>query len=67
VADHLTIGAGAALGAQAGLMHNIPAGERWLGSPARPAKQFLRGVATLERLAKGSKLAARAADRESGE
>jgi UDP-3-O-[3-hydroxymyristoyl] glucosamine N-acyltransferase len=52
VSDHVTIGAGAALGGQAGVMHNIPAGERWGGLPARPAKQWLREVATLERLAR---------------
>jgi len=55
VADHLTIGPGVVLGAQAGLMHNIPAGERWGGSPARPGRQWLREVATLERLARDAK------------
>jgi UDP-3-O-[3-hydroxymyristoyl] glucosamine N-acyltransferase len=55
VADHLTIGAGAALGAQSGLMHDMPAGERWVGSPARPARQWFRQVATLERLARRGK------------
>jgi len=52
VADHLTIGPGVVLGAQAGLMHDVPAGERWGGYPARPGRQWLREVATLERLAK---------------
>ena len=52
VADHLTIGAGAMLGAGSGLMHDVPPGARWAGSPARPGKQWLREVATLERLAR---------------
>jgi UDP-3-O-[3-hydroxymyristoyl] glucosamine N-acyltransferase len=55
VADHLTIGAGAMLGARTGLMHDVPPGARWAGSPARPGKQWLREVATLERLAKQSR------------
>jgi UDP-3-O-[3-hydroxymyristoyl] glucosamine N-acyltransferase len=51
VADHLTIGAGAALGAQSGHMHDVPAGERWMGTPAKPVRQFFREVAAIERLA----------------
>jgi UDP-3-O-[3-hydroxymyristoyl] glucosamine N-acyltransferase len=51
IADHLTIGAGAALGAKSGVMHNAPAGARWVGAPAKPVKQFFREVAALERLA----------------
>jgi UDP-3-O-[3-hydroxymyristoyl] glucosamine N-acyltransferase len=53
--DHLTIGDGAMIAAQSGLMHDVPAGERWSGSPARPSRQWLREVATLERLAKPAK------------
>jgi UDP-3-O-[3-hydroxymyristoyl] glucosamine N-acyltransferase len=52
VADHLTVGAGAVLGAQAGVISNVPAGARWGGTPARSGKQWLREMATLERLAK---------------
>ena len=55
VADHLTIGAGAMLAAQTGLMRDVPAGERWGGTPARLGKRWLREVATLERLAKQAK------------
>lgn len=67
VADHVTIGSGAALGAQAGLMHNIPAGERWGGTPARPAKQWLREVATLERVARRRHSGGDGGDGEPGE
>jgi UDP-3-O-[3-hydroxymyristoyl] glucosamine N-acyltransferase len=66
VADHLTIGAGAMLGAQAGLMHNVPPGERWGGTPARLGKQWLREVATLERLARQASKA-RAGREEEGD
>ena len=52
LADHLTIGDGATLLAKAGVMHDVPAGETWLGQPAQPAKQFMREVATLRKLAK---------------
>jgi UDP-3-O-[3-hydroxymyristoyl] glucosamine N-acyltransferase len=55
VADHLTVGAGAMLGAKAGVMSNVPPGARWAGYPARSGKQWLREVATLERLTKESR------------
>jgi UDP-3-O-[3-hydroxymyristoyl] glucosamine N-acyltransferase len=51
VADHLTVGAGAMLGAKAGVFTDVPPGGRWSGYPARPGKQWLREVVTLERLA----------------
>ena len=51
LADHLTVGDGATLLAKAGVMHNVPAGQTWLGQPAQPAKQFMREVATLRKLA----------------
>lgn len=50
VAGHLKIGAGARIAAQSGVMHDIPGGKEYGGSPARPVKQWLRQVATLERL-----------------
>ena len=52
IADHVTIGPGTALGAKAGVMHDAPAGARWVGAPAKPVKQFFREVAALERLAR---------------
>jgi len=55
VADHLTVGAGAMLGAKAGVMSNVPSGARWAGYPARSGKQWLREVATLERLTRESR------------
>jgi UDP-3-O-[3-hydroxymyristoyl] glucosamine N-acyltransferase len=66
IADHITIGAGAALGAKAGVMHDAPAGARWVGAPAKPVKQFFREVAALERLAGQSGAGKKAAEREEG-
>jgi UDP-3-O-[3-hydroxymyristoyl] glucosamine N-acyltransferase len=48
---HLRIGAGAQIAAQSGVMRDVPAGERWGGSPAQPMRGWLRGVAALEKLA----------------
>jgi len=53
LADHVTVGEGAQLGAASGVMRDVPAGEQWLGAPARPARDFMREVAALARLARG--------------
>jgi UDP-3-O-[3-hydroxymyristoyl] glucosamine N-acyltransferase len=50
VADHIRIGAGARIAAGSGVMSEIPAGEAWGGSPARPARQWLREVAWVSRM-----------------
>jgi len=63
--DHVTIGAGAMIAAGAGIMHDVPPGERWGGAPAKPGRQWLREVATLEQLAKQAKT--RAGRGEDGE
>ncbi|MBE7185538.1 MAG: UDP-3-O-(3-hydroxymyristoyl)glucosamine N-acyltransferase [Methylobacterium mesophilicum] len=55
LADHLTIGSGAQLGASSGVMNDIPAGEKWLGTPAQPLREFFRGVAALRRLVESGK------------
>ncbi|MBN8646120.1 MAG: UDP-3-O-(3-hydroxymyristoyl)glucosamine N-acyltransferase [Planctomycetes bacterium] len=50
VADGRTIGRGATVGGRSGVMDDIPAGETWVGYPARPARQTMRLVATLDQL-----------------
>lgn len=50
-AGHLYIGAGAQIAAQSGVMTNIPAQERWGGSPATPMRDWLRRHAVLEKIA----------------
>ena len=52
VAGHLSIGSGARIGAQSGVMRDIPAGEEYIGSPAMPARQFMRQIAAMKGLIK---------------
>ncbi len=53
LAGHLHIGAGAQIGAASGVMNDVPAGQRWFGVPAQPAREHFREIATLRKLAKG--------------
>lgn len=55
IAGHLRIGMGARIGAQAGVISDLDPGIEYLGSPAFPRGQFLRQVATLNRLANKKK------------
>ena len=55
VADHLSVGDGATLLAKSGVMDDIPAGETWGGYPAVPARQWMRQVSSVRRLARGKK------------
>lgn len=50
MAGHLRVGERAKIGAQAGVMANVPPGAELVGSPAQPRQQFFRQVATLKRL-----------------
>jgi UDP-3-O-[3-hydroxymyristoyl] glucosamine N-acyltransferase len=50
IAEHVRIGAGARIAATSGVMRDVPAGEDYAGTPARPARQTLREVAALRRL-----------------
>ena len=52
VADHVTIGSGVMLAGQAGVGTDIGDGERWGGTPAVPAREWLQGVTALRRLAR---------------
>ena len=49
---HLRIAQGAKIGAQAGVISDVPSGAILLGSPAQPKREFFRQVATLKRLAR---------------
>ena len=51
IADHMKIGDGARIGARAGVMQDIPPGEVWAGTPARPIRRWLREAALIARLA----------------
>lgn len=50
MAGHLRIGEASQIGAQAGVISDVPAGSVLLGSPAQPRKEFFRQVATLKRM-----------------
>ncbi len=51
VVDHVTIGEGAQISADSAVFHDVPAGARWGGIRAKPIRQWLRELASLERLA----------------
>ncbi len=50
--NHVTIGEGAQVAGMSGVNSDIPAGGRWAGLPAKPAKLWMREVAWIERAAK---------------
>jgi UDP-3-O-[3-hydroxymyristoyl] glucosamine N-acyltransferase len=49
-AGHLKIGDRVTVSAQSGVMHNIPDGETWLGTPAQPDKKVKRQFIAIQRL-----------------
>lgn len=51
LAGHITLGDGARVGAQAGVLHDVPAGTDVVGSPAWPAREFMRAMTWLRRQA----------------
>jgi UDP-3-O-[3-hydroxymyristoyl] glucosamine N-acyltransferase len=53
--DHLHIGNDARLGAGSVLFSDLPAGGAWSGHPARPHREFLRGVAAMFDLTRHSR------------
>ncbi|WP_273755302.1 UDP-3-O-(3-hydroxymyristoyl)glucosamine N-acyltransferase [Bartonella sp. MM73XJBT.G] len=55
VADHIVIGKCVQIAGRSGVMNDIPDGEKWGGSPARPFKQWFREVATLRSMGKVKK------------
>ncbi len=50
VKDHVSIGAGARIGARSAVHGDVPAGETWLGEPARPVREAMRIYAALRYL-----------------
>ena len=55
VAGHLTIGQGARIAAQSGIMRDVPAGVEYMGSPAMPIRDFMKQTAVLKRMLKKGK------------
>lgn len=52
IAGHLNIGSGVQVAAQSGIMRDVPAGSKVGGSPAKPMREWMREIATLERMSK---------------
>ncbi len=50
IADHVNIGDRAIIGARSGLFQDVPAGESYLGTPARPERETKKGFLYIERL-----------------
>jgi UDP-3-O-[3-hydroxymyristoyl] glucosamine N-acyltransferase len=54
LAGHLHIGTGAQIAASAGVMNDVPAGERWGGAPARPIRDLWKEVTLLKKMVRDS-------------
>ncbi len=52
ITGHLKIGMGAQIAAQSGLMSDVPAGQKWGGSPAQPMREWLKSIVLLQKLGK---------------
>ena len=50
IVDHVHIGDGAVLGAKAGVTKDVPAGQVWVGAPARPDREAKRILMSLEKV-----------------
>lgn len=50
IAGHLNIGNQVTIAAQSGVMHNIPDGQKWIGSPAGPDRDVKRQWISVRRL-----------------
>ena len=50
LAGHLSIGSEVTIAAQSGVMHDIPDGQKWLGTPAQPDRPMKRVYLALQRL-----------------
>jgi UDP-3-O-[3-hydroxymyristoyl] glucosamine N-acyltransferase len=50
LAGHLQIGNQVTIAAKSGVMNDIPDGEKWMGIPAQPDKEFKRQVIALRKL-----------------
>lgn len=49
ITGHLNIGDNTTIGPQSGVTKDVPSGQTWLGTPARPYKEFVKWVAILNR------------------
>ncbi len=54
-ADHINIGSGARFGGRTGVFQDVEPGATMLGTPAMPAKDFMKQCAFIRKMLKGSK------------
>ncbi len=54
-AGHIKLGAGAQIAGTSGVKDNVPPGERWVGTPARPIREFARDMVAIKALSKRKK------------
>jgi UDP-3-O-[3-hydroxymyristoyl] glucosamine N-acyltransferase len=50
LAGHLKIGDRVTVAAQSGIMHDIPEGQKWFGTPAQPDRQMKRQLLAMQKL-----------------
>jgi UDP-3-O-[3-hydroxymyristoyl] glucosamine N-acyltransferase len=60
--DHLNIGSGAQIAAGSGVMYDIPAGEKWAGSPAQPYRDHFRAVMAVREMGRQKRKGGKADD-----
>jgi UDP-3-O-[3-hydroxymyristoyl] glucosamine N-acyltransferase len=65
IADHLRIGTQSRIGAQAGVMADVPPRSEMVGSPAQPVKTFFKELATVRRWVRNGGIPAKTAARGS--
>jgi UDP-3-O-[3-hydroxymyristoyl] glucosamine N-acyltransferase len=53
VIGHATVGMGAQIAATSAVGRDVPPGQHWGGTPAKPIKELFREMAAVDRLAKG--------------
>jgi UDP-3-O-[3-hydroxymyristoyl] glucosamine N-acyltransferase len=53
IIGHATVGMGAQIAATSAVGRDVPPGERWGGTPAKPIRELFREMAAVDRLAKG--------------
>ncbi len=51
LAGHIKIGAGAQISGGSSVKDDVPAGERWVGIPAKPIREWMREQTAIRRLA----------------
>lgn len=62
IAGHIRIGMGAQIAAASNVKDNVPAGGRWAGTPAKPARTVFRELAAIKRLGEQGSASAKSKD-----